>query len=81
MRTTIEIPDELRARLLSLAARRGEKGFSGLVCEAIGRYLTEVEFREEERRNAAALDALGGLSDEEADGLRERTRRLREDWR
>jgi metal-responsive CopG/Arc/MetJ family transcriptional regulator len=81
MRTTIEIDDELRARLLALAARRGEKGFSGLVSEAIERYLSDEENREEQQRKAAALDALGSLSDEEADALEERTRRLREKWR
>ena len=45
--------------------------------------LTAEEIREEERKQSAALDALGGLTDEEAEGLEERTRRLREDqsWR
>ena len=81
MRTTIEIDDELRARLLALAARRGQKGFSGIVSEAIERYLTEEEFREEERRKNAALQALGSLTDEEAESLEERTQRLRENWR
>ena len=35
MRTTIEIRDEHRAKLLEMAARRGEKGFSSIVSEAI----------------------------------------------
>jgi predicted transcriptional regulator len=81
MRTTIEIADELRARLLALAARRGEKGFSGIVGEAIERYLTAEELREDERRKDAALASLGSLSDEEAEALEERTKRLRETWR
>jgi predicted DNA-binding protein len=41
MRTTIEIPDDQRARLLELAARRGEKGFSALVREALELYLRD----------------------------------------
>jgi len=81
MRTTIEITDELRARLLAMAARRGEKGFSGLVGEAIERYLTAEEAREADRKKSAALDVLGSFSDEEADALEERTKRLRENWR
>jgi len=35
MRTTLEIPDEQRAKLLQLAAARGMKGFSSLVTEAL----------------------------------------------
>jgi predicted transcriptional regulator len=39
MRTTIEFPDEQRAKLLELAAGRGEKEFSRLIQEALSRYL------------------------------------------
>ena len=39
MRTTIELSDEHRARLLELAARRGEKGFSSIVEEALARFV------------------------------------------
>lgn len=42
MRTTIELPDEQRAKLLELAARRGEKGFSKLVQEAVAEYLADA---------------------------------------
>ncbi|MCH7921306.1 MAG: ribbon-helix-helix protein, CopG family [Planctomycetes bacterium] len=35
MRTTIEMSDHLRAELLQLAAKRGLKGFSQIVEEAI----------------------------------------------
>lgn len=79
MRTTIEIPDELRARLLEIAARRGEKGFSHLVREAIARYLRDLERQEEAAREAQA--AIGSLSDEEADALETSVRELRGRWR
>ena len=36
MKTTVEITDEHRARLVELAARRREKGFSRIVSEAMG---------------------------------------------
>lgn len=39
MRTTIELDDELRAALLSLAAKRGMRGYSSLVQEALAQYL------------------------------------------
>jgi predicted CopG family antitoxin len=79
MRTTIELKDEHRAKLLELAARRGEKGFSDVLAEAIESYL-EVLARDEENRKAA-LRLRGSLSEAEADELRQATRSLREFWR
>jgi hypothetical protein len=79
MRTTIEIRDEHRARLLELAARRGEKGFSKLVAEAIELYL-ETLSRDEEKRQAA-LQLRGSLTEEEADAMRAATSSLRQSWR
>jgi len=35
MRTTIDLKPEHRARLLELAARRGERGFSSIIGEAV----------------------------------------------
>ncbi|MCP4659343.1 MAG: ribbon-helix-helix protein, CopG family [bacterium] len=79
MRTTIEIPDTQRARLLELAARRGEKGFSRLIQEAIAMYL-EAQVRQEERVQAA-LTVIGTLDDEAAKQLAASVRQIRNDWR
>ncbi|MFH1469608.1 MAG: hypothetical protein ABIO70_34805 [Pseudomonadota bacterium] len=79
MRTTIEITDEQRARLLQIAARRGAKGFSLLVQEALDDYLRKVDGQAEEVRRALA--ARGSLAGEEGDALAERARELRENWR
>ncbi|RME27897.1 MAG: ribbon-helix-helix protein, CopG family [Deltaproteobacteria bacterium] len=79
MRTTIEIPDDQRAKLMEIAARRGLKGFSRIVQEAIEKYLEDDQSREE--RIAEALSVLGSLSDDQADLLEESIRRLRENWR
>lgn len=79
MRTTVEIKDEHRARLLELAAKRREKGFSGVLAEAIEGYLAEAG-RDQERRRAA-LELRGSLSDAEAEELLQTTRRIRETWR
>ena len=75
MRTTVEISDEIRAKLLELAARRGERGFSSLVEEALERYL-----RDEERRRRQAKEAesvIGAMSDEDAEELERSVRELR----
>lgn len=79
MRTTVKIPDEIRARLLEMAARRGERGFSGLVEEALERFLAEEERRRE--RAEAARAVLGRLNDEEAEALDQTVRALRSTWR
>lgn len=41
MRTTIEIPDDLRERLLIEAHRSGRRGYSGIIEEALRRYFSE----------------------------------------
>ena len=79
MRTTIEIPDEQRARLLEIAGARGEKGYSRLVQEAIELFLKER--RRKESMVKAALAQRGALRDDEADEFEERTRRIRVNWR
>jgi metal-responsive CopG/Arc/MetJ family transcriptional regulator len=79
MRTTIEIPDEQRARLLQLAAERGEKGFSKLVQEALEKYLGELDGREKRIRDA--LLVLGKLDDASARRMEETVRKLRKSWR
>jgi hypothetical protein len=79
MRTTVEIKDENRARLLQMAAQRGEKGFSSLVNEALERYFDQLGQRAKLTREALA--ALGTLDDEAADQLEHEVRSLRKSWR
>lgn len=79
MRTTIEITDEQRARLLELAARRGVKGFSALVQEAVDLYLEAQAGRAEAVRSALA--AIGSLDEKAAAALRDSVKRSRESWR
>jgi predicted DNA-binding protein len=78
MRTTVEIPDEQRARLLELAARRGEKGFSGIVQEALELYLRDQQNLPVVKR---AVALRGHLSGKEADDLAAATARIRRRWR
>lgn len=79
MRTTVELSDEIRARLMELAARRGERGFSALVEEAVALYLDQEERRR--RRAEDARSVIGTMSEEDAAALRESVRSLRERWR
>jgi predicted transcriptional regulator len=79
MRTTIELSDAHRARLVALAARRRRKGFSDLIADAVEAYLAREDEREELRRKALAL--RGTLSATEADKLRKAAAQFRESWR
>ena len=79
MRTTIEIRDEHRAKLLEMAALRGEKGFSSIVSEAI-ELLLEAQSALDEAR-CRALGVRGSLGEREADDLRKATSQLRAEWR
>jgi predicted transcriptional regulator len=79
MRTIIELPDEQHARLMELAARRGEKGFSRLVQEAVALYLEREATRG--ARVARALALRGTLRGDEAEQLATATREARGAWR
>ena len=79
MRTTVEIKGKHRTRLRQLAARRGEKGFSRIINEAIETYLAELDSREVVRRKALRL--CGSLSAKEADRLRADTAKIHQSWR
>jgi len=77
MRTTVELSNEKRAKLLAIAARRGLRGYSQLIDEALDLYLA----REEEKR-AGKLEELlslaGTLSEAEAAEIE---KRIAEAWR
>ena len=73
MRTTVEIRDELLERLRQEAAKRGERGFSGIVEEALERFFARDPARL--KRVKAALAAK--LTGREADSLHAHVRRVR----
>ena len=79
MRTTIELRPDHRAKLLELAARRGEKGFSSIIADAVDAHLRRVAGNEEMRRRAGLL--RGRLSRKDAETLRRATATLRSSWR
>lgn len=79
MRTTIELRPEHRSALLALAVRRGQKGFSGVLEEAIEAYLRGEAKREEHRQ---AFHSLAGiLTEDEAGELERSVEEVRARWR
>ena len=79
MRTTIEIKPEHRAKVLELAANRGDKGFSAVVAEALELYLETQKGRTSAIRSA--LDLKGSMDEAEASTLLAQTRKIRANWR
>jgi hypothetical protein len=79
VRTTIEIKPEHRARVLELAASRGEKGFSAVVADALEFYLRAQRARSRAIHKALALK--GSIGEKEAARLRADTRSIRAHWR
>ena len=79
VRTTIAIKPEHRAKLLELAARRGEKGFSFVIAEALDSYLENLERNQELSRRA--LQLRGTLTKSDSERLRREAGTLRRSWR
>jgi len=78
MRTTIELKEDHRALLHAIAARRGWRGYSRVVEEAIEFYLEHHAAAEEARR--ALLSRRGAWTAEEAERTRAAIAELRERW-
>ena len=79
MRTTVEMKPEHRAALLAMASRRGQKGFSAVLGEAIESFLEgEVE---RERRRKTLLSLAGSISKKDRDDLLREVKELRQSWR
>ena len=79
MRTTIEIPDRLRAALLAISAQRGLRGFSKIVEEALELYLQTMVSRDETL--AELLSLKGSWSDQEAQEARQAVGEVKDNWK
>ncbi len=77
MRTTVEISDAQHQALSAVAQRRGIRGFSILVQEALDAYLADLETGEVD----ALLALEGSLSESDADEMRSRIDDVRSTWR
>lgn len=78
MRTTIEINNEYRAKLAALAAKRGLRGYSKIIEEALAEYLARIENRKSEIEEFLTL--AGSLSQEEAFVVENRIKEFWSRW-
>lgn len=78
MRTTIELPEDLRYQLLHEAARTGQRGFSHIVEEALRRYFSG---RSEGSGRDETIDALYGSDPGAGESCDRGGGRVRDRWR
>jgi len=85
MRTTIELTDDHRAKLLALAARRRLRGFSALIREALERYLEEPSNGGRTQAGAKAARSArkirARMTEAEAEQMQRRINELWRRWR
>lgn len=77
MRTTVEITDQQHRALSAIAQRRGVRGFSPLVQEALDAYLASLNTDEVD----LVLGLEGTLTESEAREVRSRINDARAKWR
>jgi metal-responsive CopG/Arc/MetJ family transcriptional regulator len=77
MRTTVEITDEQHRALSAIAQRRGVRGFSALVQEALDLYLASLNTGEVN----LLLGLEGMLTESDAQEMRSRINDVRTTWR
>jgi len=77
MRTTVEITDEQHRALSAIAQRRGVRGFSVLVQEALDGYLANLKTDEVD----LLLGLEGVLTESDAEEVRSRINDVRTTWR
>jgi metal-responsive CopG/Arc/MetJ family transcriptional regulator len=79
MRTTIELSNDQRSALHSLAAQKGLRGYSKLIQEAVDLYLKETS--KKRKGNNYLLKMRGTWSQEEALRFREKLAGIRQEWK
>ena len=79
MRTTVELSNDHRSSLHSLAARRGLRGYSKLIQEAVDLYIQEMTAKEGGAKHL--LQMRGTWNKEEARKLQRKLRGIRKNWK
>ena len=79
MRTTIDISDKHRSVLLSLAAQKGLRGYSGIIKEALDFYIAHHARASDLKKDV--LKMKGSWRAEETKKIRSRLAELRENWK
>jgi metal-responsive CopG/Arc/MetJ family transcriptional regulator len=79
MRTTIELADDLIAALHAVAVKKGYRGYSKVMEDAVKHYLREIE--KKERPLSVLMRMRGSWDAEEAAETKKRLEEIRANWR
>ena len=79
MRTTVELSNDHRSSLHSLAARRGLRGYSKLIQEAVDLYIQEMTAKEGGAKDV--LQMRGSWNKEEARKFQKKLKGIRKNWK
>ncbi len=79
MRTTVELSDDLIAALHALAVKKGHRGYSRIMEEAVKHYLCDHE--KKERSLSVLMRMRGSWNAEEAAETRKKLEEIRKNWR
>jgi hypothetical protein len=77
VRTTIEIPEELRKKCILIALERNLSGFSEVIIEALDSYFRTNDFK----RTEILSDQRGSLSEKEAIKYKKEIKKSRANWK
>ena len=79
MRTTVELSNDHRSSLHALAARRGLRGYSKLIQEAVDLYIQEMTAKEGGAKDL--LQMRGTWNKEEARKFQKKLKGIRNNWK
>ncbi|MGB7294523.1 MAG: ribbon-helix-helix protein, CopG family [Candidatus Aminicenantales bacterium] len=79
MRTTVELSDDLIGALHALAVKKGYRGYSRIMEEAVKHYLRDHE--KKERAPSVLIKMRGSWNAEEAAETKRRLEEIRKNWR
>jgi len=79
MRTTIELSEDLISIIHALAVKKGYRGYSRVIAEALDFYLKENEKREAGRKRILKMRGNWNLAEREK--AKKRLEEIRKNWR
>ena len=80
MRTTIELSNDHRSSLHSLAASRGLRGYSKLIREAVDLYIQEMTAKEGSAKHLLQMRGTWNKK-EDARAFQKKLREIRKNWK
>jgi metal-responsive CopG/Arc/MetJ family transcriptional regulator len=79
MRTTVELSDDMIAALHALSVKKGYRGYSKLLQEAIAHYLEENE--KKDLSLSVLMKMRGSWNPKEASETKKKLEEIRKNWR